>query len=254
MNEDELRGQINQDELRGQLIARLREDRLWTREELAKHAGVTPTTVSQAEAGRTHVRLRTIGKLADALGVPAARLLRPTEEKEMATAGKVKAPREAGPTSEQGYLPRSAPEASEDQTYEKQHLPTAKEMDNVTANLERLVDQRHKNIDRWGIAGLDALEEAIWGAFDMDAANDQLYRDLQDKGADRVLERWEETPGLVADLDVEAAVRQRDVFSELLDTAVKARSVVQELSEKAEDSMEDLTPLFTIRRKDVGTS
>ncbi|PLS84685.1 MAG: hypothetical protein CYG60_16635 [Actinobacteria bacterium] len=83
---------MNEDEIRGQLITRLREDRLWTREELAKRAGVTPTTVTQAETGRTHVRLKTIGKLADALGVPAARLLRPVEEKEPVGAGKVEGP------------------------------------------------------------------------------------------------------------------------------------------------------------------
>ena len=88
---------MSNDEARGQLIARLREDRLWTREELAKRAGVTPTTVTQAETGRTHVRLRTLGKLADALGVPAVSLLRPTEEKELATAGKVEPPTAGAP-------------------------------------------------------------------------------------------------------------------------------------------------------------
>ena len=92
---DERRG-VNEDELRGQLITRLREDHLWTREELAKRAGVTPTTVSLAEGGHTRVRLSTIGKLANALGVPATRLLRPTEEKELTPSGKDEAPREAG--------------------------------------------------------------------------------------------------------------------------------------------------------------
>jgi transcriptional regulator with XRE-family HTH domain len=83
---------MNEDEIRGQLLIRLREDKLWTREELAKRAGVTPTTVTQAEAGRTHVRLKTIGKLADALGVPPARLLRPSEKKEPALSGKAEGP------------------------------------------------------------------------------------------------------------------------------------------------------------------
>ncbi len=104
---------MNEDEIRGQLITRLREDLLWTREELAKRAGVTPTTVTQAETGRTHVRLRTLGKLADALGVPAVSLLRPTEEKELATAGKAEAPK-AGPATEQDELPPSSPEVSGD--------------------------------------------------------------------------------------------------------------------------------------------
>ncbi len=105
---------MNEDELRGQLIARLREDRLWTREELARRAGVTPTTVSQAEAGRTHVRLRTIGKLAEALGVPASTLLRPSEEKEPALSGKDEAPIPSGQKTPEEILRGPALESIED--------------------------------------------------------------------------------------------------------------------------------------------
>ncbi len=110
---------MNEDEIRGQLITRLREDRLWTREELAKRAGVTPTTVTQAETGRTHVRLKTIGKLAEALGVPAARLLRPAGEKEPALSGKAEAP-EAGPATEQESLPVSSAEPPPEEVSEEE--------------------------------------------------------------------------------------------------------------------------------------
>ncbi len=68
-----------EEDQRGQLITRLREERLWTREELAKRAGVSPTTITLAESGRTHVRLSTVRKLADALEVDPQHLLHPEE-------------------------------------------------------------------------------------------------------------------------------------------------------------------------------
>lgn len=68
---------MSQEEARGLLITWLREQRLWTRERLAKEAGVSPTTVAQAEEGRTHIRLATIGKLARALEVDPQELLHP---------------------------------------------------------------------------------------------------------------------------------------------------------------------------------
>ncbi len=69
---------------RGQLLTRLREQRLWTRERLAKEAGVSTTTVTQAEHGRTHVRLGTIRKLAEALDINPQELLYPEEDREPA--------------------------------------------------------------------------------------------------------------------------------------------------------------------------
>jgi transcriptional regulator with XRE-family HTH domain len=72
-NEQELRVQ------RGQLIAQLREEKFWTREQLAKEAGVSITTVTHAEAGVTHLRLSTMQKLAEALGADPRLLLHPEE-------------------------------------------------------------------------------------------------------------------------------------------------------------------------------
>jgi transcriptional regulator with XRE-family HTH domain len=72
---------VTEAELRGRLITRLRENRLWTREKLAREAGVSTTTVSQAETGRTLVRLGTVRKLAEALDVDPIRLLHPEAEK-----------------------------------------------------------------------------------------------------------------------------------------------------------------------------
>jgi transcriptional regulator with XRE-family HTH domain len=68
---------VSREEERGQRIAQLREERLWTRERLAKEAAVSTTTVTQAEQGLTHIRLATIGKLAKALGVDPQELLHP---------------------------------------------------------------------------------------------------------------------------------------------------------------------------------
>jgi transcriptional regulator with XRE-family HTH domain len=68
---------VSPEEERGRLITQLREQRLWTREKLAKEAGVSPTTVAQAEEGRTHIRLGTIGKLGRALEVNPQVLLHP---------------------------------------------------------------------------------------------------------------------------------------------------------------------------------
>lgn len=137
--------------------------------------------------------------------------------------------------------------------HEEQNLPTAEEMDDVSEALERIVVQRNKTIDRWREVGIDAYGEARWGYVDMDAANDQFHRVLQRLGADRVLERWERTPELVAELDIEAVRRQTNVFYELLNTAVTARDVARELA--AEQSSEwDLRGLTQIEahRKNQG--
>ena len=76
---------------RGRLLTELRERRLWTRERLAREAGVSPTTVAHAEHGRTHIRLGTIRKLAEALDVDPQELLHP---------GKVPAPPSPEPPEE----------------------------------------------------------------------------------------------------------------------------------------------------------
>jgi transcriptional regulator with XRE-family HTH domain len=81
---------------RGQLLTELRERRLWTRERLAKEAGVSPTTVGHAEQGRTLIRLDTIRKLAQALDVDPQELLHP--ERERALLPKADAPPSSEPT------------------------------------------------------------------------------------------------------------------------------------------------------------
>lgn len=49
----------------------LRQERLMTVEALAKHAGVSTKTISDVELGKVRPKLRTIGRLSAALGVPA---------------------------------------------------------------------------------------------------------------------------------------------------------------------------------------
>lgn len=71
---------VTEEERRGQLVTRLREQHLWTRERLAKEAGVSVTTITGMEDGRTRVRLGTVEKIAKALGVDPLDLLHPVED------------------------------------------------------------------------------------------------------------------------------------------------------------------------------
>src|SRR5215218_2029100 len=56
---------VDEAQRRGRLIARLREERLWTREALAREAGVTISTVTNAEQGKVQLRFGTLRKLAN---------------------------------------------------------------------------------------------------------------------------------------------------------------------------------------------
>jgi len=67
----------NEEERRGRLIRSLRERKLWTREQLAREAGVSITTVTDSEEARTQMRIGTASKLAEALGVDALEILHP---------------------------------------------------------------------------------------------------------------------------------------------------------------------------------
>jgi transcriptional regulator with XRE-family HTH domain len=68
-----------EDQVRGRAVKRLRERHLWSRRELARRAGISPSAVAPIEEGRVHVQLATIGKLANALGVAPDVLLYPEE-------------------------------------------------------------------------------------------------------------------------------------------------------------------------------
>lgn len=74
---------------RGQAVKRLRERRLWSRRELARQAGISPSAVAPIEEGQVHVQLQTIGKLAEALDVDPQLLLYPEEHTEEIYKGKV---------------------------------------------------------------------------------------------------------------------------------------------------------------------
>jgi transcriptional regulator with XRE-family HTH domain len=62
----------------GARIKGLRAERGLQQRQLAEKAGMTPSMVSQIEAGRLTPSLPTLGKLAAALGVPIASLFEPT--------------------------------------------------------------------------------------------------------------------------------------------------------------------------------
>jgi transcriptional regulator with XRE-family HTH domain len=60
----------------GEKLTELREARFLSHRELAKRAGVSPQTVLNLEAGKTEAQRRSIRKLAEALGVDPADLVR----------------------------------------------------------------------------------------------------------------------------------------------------------------------------------
>lgn len=63
--------------LNGEKLRALREERFLSHRELAKIAGVSPTTVLNLETNpETMAQRRTVRKLAEALGVPPAELLK----------------------------------------------------------------------------------------------------------------------------------------------------------------------------------
>ena len=110
----------------------------------------------------------------------------------------------------------------------ERRTPRAEELDEVTAELERLIAQRQADIERWQEAGIDALEKATCGAFEMDRANEQIYRDLRALGADEVIKRRHTASAE----DVDAAYRQTNTFSRLIGIAAEARNVRDELSKQ----------------------
>jgi transcriptional regulator with XRE-family HTH domain len=57
-------------------LRRLRADKGWSQEELAFEAGVNRSYLARVEAGRPYVGLEIIGKLAEALQVEPAELLK----------------------------------------------------------------------------------------------------------------------------------------------------------------------------------
>ena len=60
------------------ILERARRD--WTQAELAGRAGVSPSTVALAETGRAKVRARTLYRIAQALELDPAELLRLPQE------------------------------------------------------------------------------------------------------------------------------------------------------------------------------
>ncbi len=60
-------------------LRRARETALLTQAELAERAGVQRATVNRIETGATAARFATVRRLAEALGVPAADLLAPSD-------------------------------------------------------------------------------------------------------------------------------------------------------------------------------
>ena len=60
----------------GENIVRLRQLKGWTQEDLAYYADLTVASISKIERGVTNPTLKTLDKIADALGVETDELLR----------------------------------------------------------------------------------------------------------------------------------------------------------------------------------
>jgi len=60
----------------GENIVRLRQLKGWTQEDLAHYADLTVSSVSKIERGKSNPTLRTLDRIADALGVETDELLR----------------------------------------------------------------------------------------------------------------------------------------------------------------------------------
>ncbi|MGI5967567.1 MAG: helix-turn-helix domain-containing protein [Anaerotruncus rubiinfantis] len=60
----------------GENIVRLRQLKGWTQEDLAHYADLTVASISKIERGVTNPTLKTLDKIADALGVETDSLLR----------------------------------------------------------------------------------------------------------------------------------------------------------------------------------
>jgi transcriptional regulator with XRE-family HTH domain len=79
-------------------LKQLREEAVLTVHELAEASGVSDDTISKIENGQRVARPSTLRKLASALNVRPQELRRSAKTEELATAGKVEAPGEAGPS------------------------------------------------------------------------------------------------------------------------------------------------------------
>ncbi len=78
-------------------LKQLREEAVLTVHELAEASGVSDDTISKNENGQRVARPSTLRKLAKVLVVSPQELRKPAAAEEVALAGKVEAPREAGP-------------------------------------------------------------------------------------------------------------------------------------------------------------
>lgn len=67
----------------GSTVRQLREAQGWSQEALAEHADLNRSYVGEIERGQVIVSLVTVHKLASALGVAAADLLRPSVQPEL---------------------------------------------------------------------------------------------------------------------------------------------------------------------------
>ncbi len=177
----------------------------------AEKIGIDRHTLRDLELGRRRPNFETMEKVAKGYGISVGDLVEEGEPFPLAAAP-------SGTTS---------PEAT---TGAGRQTPTAAELEEVTAELERLIAQRRAAIEQWQEAGIDALEKATCGAYEMDRANEQIYHDLQELPANEIIERSRTED--VDDRLLGAARDRVNAYSRLLGVAAEALNVAIDLREK----------------------
>jgi excisionase family DNA binding protein len=138
-------------------------------------------------------------------------------------------PRDSAPKAVRPSL--EAPEEDEGQSAGS----IADRLDWVTEEvLEPIIRQRHVLIQGWRDKGVDALQEARCGAFEMANSNDGIYFKLQRFGADEVIKNQ----ATASPEDLDAALRHNNAYARLLGVAAEASNVVGELTRLAGDEAE----------------
>jgi transcriptional regulator with XRE-family HTH domain len=120
-------------------IAWLREEQLLTRGELARKAGVSVSTITNAEEGEMSVRLSTLRKIAEALEVEPSELIHPRAEP--ALSGKAEAPPEPGrPVADLGLARHGKQWEKELEEAQRTHGDYQGAIDKVTREMRQLAD------------------------------------------------------------------------------------------------------------------
>src|SRR5829696_5638492 len=137
----------------GGRIRELRNERGLKQGALARHSGISHTTMQSIEGGTRNPSLSTLIAIADALGVEPGEL-----------------------------FPKVSPPSAERST----RIPTLAELKEVSAELGRLIAWARGHIEHWQSEGVNALEDAVVTSYILDRACEQVAADLVAAANERV--------------------------------------------------------------------